>query len=1396
MKQILLLATLLLSGTASHAQTVFWVEDFDSGANTRWNVTGNDPTPAGIPGLVYGTNGAGTFDYFIINDANTPELDGTIAAGQRIDQVGQFVRGHHYDCAAPSNLPNPFANTGAVNNSLHITSQAGCAGLIYAGTPGYDDWNCITIAGNDFVMTQTEQFAAYNSNIDATGKCNIKLTADFFLGGSANGLEAHSTILYSVDGGLTWAIVQDNLSSCLHTFAGTCNNWQRRTFELPADANNQPDLRIAFRWTEDGNTNNNTQDYALGASFNVDNVMLSACDAPTVKFSADMTNACKNQTVSLTSVILTTNSLYSNCFSVLPENCAVTSYSWVITGPGAPVFVNGTNANSANPQVQFTVNGTYNVALTAATCGGGTTTTRNNYLTINNCPPEANFFADKLTACTEPAGKIDTVFFTNLSTSVNAPIASYTWTFTPNTVTFLGGTTASSVNPMVRFNTPGIYEVSLQATSAEGSDTETKTAYINAISCECASSGGGGPVTVFSENFDGNGGAGSRWAVLNENIGAQGAIANQWWISDEENGNAAGACGTAGGGDATLHVSACSCYVGDLGAAYEAGAGFCSFIPSLCPITNKRTYSVAINTTGMTGMTLSFVYMENGQTTFDDATVIYSINNGSTWLTLSNPAKTAVCGSGQGLWTAYSIALPATCENITGLRIGFTWRNNDGTGTDPSFAVDDITITTAGGGGGSSVTWNGTTSNNWHTASNWSSGAVPTNTTDVRVPSPADLTGSFMPTISAAAVAKNVCNYGTITLTGDNTLTIEEELLNEGVVTTTTTNPAADVIFANVPSKYRGGGTMYDVDVAVTSSNLTLENSLNTRSLIVSTTGTVDISTHTLSINKNLTKTSGTLNVSNGTLRFIRACVSCVDLTSNADVTLNANQTFGNVFVAKPNGVKVSLMSNVTHSFTAPKTLTIQSGILDANANTVNGTGHLTMTGGELQLAKNSTALPELTGTYTLTAGKITLDGGAQIVKSKGDINTNYYDLEFAGTGIKTFNSNNVNVNNRLFLSLPTTTGNYVNTDTDTLYVLNSDPDAITRTGGHIVGYLGRNITASNIYRFYVGSTNSGGDTYYEPITITTNALLGTNALVAKFYDATPNPIAVNNVTFLTTGGNSETVQAVETEGYWHVTNTQNLAGGNYTASVDPSSLWTFTKPWAQDYYVLLKQDTEAQPWDFTNGGIRENDSTTTAFSNFSNFALAFADSVFVLSVKLLQFTGEKTNKGNHLYWTTAQEVNNDFFELQRAADALSFVPIGKVRSKGESMTPQHYQYLDAQPINGWNYYRLRIVDKNGADEFSSTIAIYNHKAEAGVVLLPNPAHQEVVFDFVGADPNSDLQVEIMDVNGRSLFRQQYPVHNTRIQQSISTEQLASGVYFVRFQNGETNKTLKLVVRH
>lgn len=232
--------------------------------------------------------------------------------------------------------------------------------------------------------------------------------------------------------------------------------------------------------------------------------------------------------------------------------------------------------------------------------------------------------------------------------------------------------------------------------------------------------GAGAQVCVWAEEFE-NGcatgcyatayttGPNGAWGVTN--TGSNGSCANRWFISCAENGNAVGACGTGCGNNETLHVgnqlvgvcaspNGCAfCPAGDCGAAYDAGcpAGLCAICTLLCgnclsTLTDQRAESPVINLTGFNTITLSFKYMENGQGAQDNATAWYF--NGVAWALLADMPKSAGSCSPQGIWTSFSVALPASANNNPSVRIGFRWVNdNDGNGADPSFAVDDLQLT-------------------------------------------------------------------------------------------------------------------------------------------------------------------------------------------------------------------------------------------------------------------------------------------------------------------------------------------------------------------------------------------------------------------------------------------------------------------------------------------------------------------------------------------------------------------------------------------------------------------------------------------------------------------------------------------------------------------------------
>ncbi len=200
--------------------------------------------------------------------------------------------------------------------------------------------------------------------------------------------------------------------------------------------------------------------------------------------------------------------------------------------------------------------------------------------------------------------------------------------------------------------------------------------------------GGGGTTTLFQDNFDGP----NNW-TLNTAIGAQGAQSNLWEINDTESWD--GVCGSGNlvtAGDKTLHITCQGTFCLGTGALYNAGdAGF-GFSPAN---TDKfSSVNTNINTTGYTDIHVKFAWRCQGQNNQDYGQLRYSTNGGSTWTDL--PTKY----QGSTAWSCADVTLPVACENIATLRIGFRWINdNDGAGTDPAFAIDDLLVTSGTGSG-------------------------------------------------------------------------------------------------------------------------------------------------------------------------------------------------------------------------------------------------------------------------------------------------------------------------------------------------------------------------------------------------------------------------------------------------------------------------------------------------------------------------------------------------------------------------------------------------------------------------------------------------------------------------------------------------------------------------
>jgi gliding motility-associated-like protein len=557
----------------------------------------------------------------------------------------------------------------------------------------------------------------------------------------------------------------------------------------------------------------------------------------------------------------------------------------------------------------------------------------------------------------------------------------YTYTWSPGNLSGASQTTLGA----------GAYTVNTSdASGCTASTTLTITQPASALSAvitgTTAAGCGSSSVSVFwtedfgvgcSQNQIANGinpSVNGIWTVTN--TGTNDASANQWFISATEAGMGVGNCGdgclAGGGNNRTLHVSNVPtspaafifCPTGDCGAAYDSGFGANNVTA------DKRVESPAINCSGQSNITISFNYIEGGQTTIDDATLWYF--DGATWSQIDNMPKTSVCGGGQGLWASRTMTLPASANNNPNVKIGYRWVNNDdGVGTDPSFAVDDITLSasSAGGTGSATVTASGGTPTYSY---NWS----PSGGTTASVSNLSSGSNTVVVTDSKGCTATAVAN---ITSSGGPTLTVVSQAsvscfgLNTGTATVSGSGGTGPYTYTWVPGNLTGAsqstlsaGTytinVMDVNSCAGSGTLVVTQPTSSLTAIISATSAAGCGAST---------GGATVTASGGIPTYTYAWVPSGGTTAGVSNLSAGNNT---VVVMDANSCTVSAVANITSAGGPTLSVSSQTNVncfgASTGAATINatgGTGTITYTWlpGNLS-GTNQTSLTA--GTYTINA--------------------------------------------------------------------------------------------------------------------------------------------------------------------------------------------------------------------------------------------------------------------------------------------------------------------------------------------------------------------------------------------------------------------------------------------
>ncbi len=129
---------------------------------------------------------------------------------------------------------------------------------------------------------------------------------------------------------------------------------------------------------------------------------------------------------------------------------------------------------------------------------------------------------------------------------------------------------------------------------------------------------------------------------------------------------------------------------------------------------------------------------------------------------------------------------------------------------------------------------------------------------------------------------------------------------------------------------------------------------------------------------------------------------------------------------------------------------------------------------------------------------------------------------------------------------------------------------------------------------------------------------------------------------------------------------------------------------------------------------------------------------------------GRHAGAGIKLKWTTLEEINSDFFTIERALEDQSYEELGQVPAVGNSNALVRYDFMDPSPKAGLNRYRIVQVDKIGESTESEAIEVA-YTTPDGLSwgdVGPNPASDFVNIGFYS--PIADLiSFQLRDVTGK-----------------------------------------------
>jgi transcription elongation factor Elf1 len=182
-------------------------------------------------------------------------------------------------------------------------------------------------------------------------------------------------------------------------------------------------------------------------------------------------------------------------------------------------------------------------------------------------------------------------------------------------------------------------------------------------------------------------------------------------------------------------------------------------------------------------------------------------------------------------------------------------------------------------------------------------------------------------------------------------------------------------------------------------------------------------------------------------------------------------------------------------------------------------------------------------------------------------------------------------------------------------------------------------------------------------------------------------------------------------------------------------------------------------------------------------------DVLVTVPVSWLFVRAQLINNESLVSWATAQESNTSKYDIEHSTNGSSFIKLGEVTAAGNAATTTNYSFTHAQPVNGFNYYRLKQIDNDGKFKYSDVVTILKKDNLTQTIIAPNPVKDvlhvvETKEIFIGT-------AEIYNAAGGLVLRK--AINNKMQVYSLPVSSLANGTYVLKVIYKDETKTYRFV---